>query len=610
MCGINLIIRAGLPCNGEEIRKMNEGLHHRGPDARHAVSFSCDVTQYFLGSTRLRVTDPSSLADQPICSADGRFYLSLNGEIYNHLTLRKELKNKSFSTHSDVETLLYGLIEQGEAFLPRLNGMFAFVFVDRETGNVLLARDPAGIKTLYYYAGDRIFVASSEARNIFLSGLVRKELNERPLFHYLRFRYVSGPETFYQNVFEVPPGMVFKIDSSGQVLEKNFFTPSCVGFDFSGEEAIANLKVLLQEVMTDQFPQEAASGILLSGGVDSSLLLSLMAESGIRHYPVFTLTHKKEETTFGTEDYKYARKAANLFSGELVSLDVDCDFLDTFPDFLEAVDFPVADPGGWATWGICRKARESVKVLFSGAGADEYFAGYNRHKAFHLYLSIAPLATPLFKKLAVFPETLPGWKNLRLGNKFIHSLEKEPEKTWQNFKSLSSFDSGFVKNPFIREKRFNPKEDYLLQALEDDRQNYLISDVLRVTDQYSMSSSMEVRVPYLDFRIIHFARQFSASELLKNGPKWMLKSILKSQGSAAIARRKKEGFTLPLGKWLLTEKGEDFLRPLTKKESVIFEYIYFDPVKKLLEEQKRGMKNLSSEIFALLLLNGWLEREF
>ncbi len=588
---------------------MNQATLHRGPDQSDFVRINLPSSIIYMGANRLAITAPDEHGSQPMSTADTGLHLCFNGEIYNHLALRNDL-NAEFRTLTDTETLLHGLRDKGTSFIRELNGMYAFACLDQARSVLTLVRDPQGMKPLYFYEDQDFFIASSEIRGILASGFVKKAFNEHALKHYLLFRYCKSPATFYQNIQELPPGSILQWQPETPVHTE--LLQAKPGRIYSPDDLIVEVtdKLLLDAVQS-QLPHYVNAGLLLSGGIDSSLLLAQLYSLGIKNFPVFSVVTSENYKNYGTNDAYYAGKAARLYEAEQHVLTLDPSVINSFPDYVQTIDQPVADAAGWLTWLISLQAGKYVKTIFSGAGADEYFAGYNRHTAFHHYMKIAPVGTPLLNKLAIFPETrnIPLRKGFRLLNKLLESVDNTPQKTWSNFISFNKFKNGFVKQSVLRPEKADFSFD-LSNALAHDRNNYLPYDVLKITDNASMAASLEVRLPYLDRQLTSYIQSIPADMLLKHGSKWILKTLLKNKGGYVLTQRSKEGFGIPMNKWLLSPSGKPLTDMLQRADNLLYEYMDRTAVMQLLNEHIHMKRDYSGELYSLIVLSAWLEREF
>jgi len=608
MCGINIIIDKSNKLDDSSIRCMNKATTHRGPDVTAFLKYYKNQTAY-VGNNRLKINDLSDVANQPMVSEDGRYILSYNGELYNFKELKqKYLSDYSLKTSSDTEVLLYLLIKQGQQVLPELNGMFVFAFYDSHTEKLVIARDTSGIKPVYYYNDENYFIASSELKGVLASRLVEKKLNAKQIPYYLQFKYVKKPETFYLNIFELEEGNVLEYERGASTIKK--YNPLVNETqNYSDDELITKVDNLLQDAVQRQLHADVPCGLFLSGGVDSTLLLALIREQGIKEFPVFSIVNSEKEKSFGTEDFYYASLAAEKYDAEHHQLTIEQESLHQLPEFINDIDQPIGDGAAFLTYLLSRQTSKYVKVILTGAGADELFAGYNRHEAFYYYLNNFYNKDLLISIIKRFSGRLPSGfnhplrKQFRLLNKFLSQLDKNPTTTFTNFCSSEVFGTIIEE-----ESNTKSKEEWLRYGLQRDRHEYLISDILALTDTMTMSSSLEARVPYLDAELISFVNSMPSETLLKHGKKWILKELLNKRDGQVFTERIKEGFGMPFGSWIREE--QNILKELTDKDNLLFRYVDYEEIKQLVTLHLLKKKDYSSELWSLLVLALWLKKEF
>lgn len=603
MCGIHFILEHQRNTD-LAIQKMTDSTSFRGPDESHFQSFG-DIG---LGANRLKITDQTPWAQQPFISPDRKHALVFNGEIYNYYDLKNELLRHQvqFRSGSDTEVLFNWLKQFGAAGIDRLKGMFAFVFVDLHLDKVIFARDRFGIKPLYFYHDQQKTIVASEIRSILASGKISKRLNTNQIAHYLLFKHAQSPDTFFENVKEVRPGHCVTYQN-GIMITKQYYQPATE----KRTSAPDNTKVenLLTKSVLQQINVPVSTGILLSGGVDSTLLLALANKEGFS-MPAFSIVNNRADRSFGTMDYHFARQAAKKFHAVHNEIEVDIGILKDFEALVGNMDQPMGDSAYLMTQIICKYASKSMKVLISGAGADEYFAGYNRHRAFQRYLQnkntwkfIFPYIRPLLQRVPV-GKTIPGRKYLRLGKKLANSISSSASDTWYNFVTLNNY--GLANNiQALASQKFD-----LDKALAYDRQHFLIEDVLAVSDRASMQSGVELRVPYLDDDLTDYIGAFSGDMLLKHGQKWILKEILKKYGGEAFANRPKEGFGLPLAGWLVRSETDHLWKEIFDRKSILHEFIPAELLHHILVEQKSGKEDHGPFLWSVLVLAHWLQQHF
>lgn len=581
---------------------MLSALQHRGPDAEGFLKLPFGKSTLFIGSNRLKINDLRDEANQPMGSEDGKYILSFNGEIYNHIALRQLLPKKyNFLTHSDTETLLYHLIEKAETGIEELNGMFGFAFADLTTQKITVTRDRFGMKPLYYFENQQYVIVSSEIKGILASGLVSKKLNSSQISHYLRYRFADAPQTFFQDIYEVEPHTVYTFSDKGFVQKA-----SCI----SSENAMppdTDLETILLQSVASHLKADVPVGLFLSGGVDSTLLLALANELGFKNLPAFTIGNQQL-----TQDENFARKAARQYGVELFEIETDSSLLLNFDDFVQKIDQPIADSAAWLTYLLSQKAsQQGVKAVISGAGADEFFGGYHRHQAFQFYLKHAKLLTQNKNLLSKIAGLLPA--RFRQIQKFLSQLDNNPQQTFLNFTALTT-PSVIQENLFTNYlSEWNSLKSLLGDleaALRFDQKYYLTQDILKMTDQMAMQAGIEVRLPYLDMNVNRLSQSLSGEYLLKNGKKWLLKDILKNKGGNIYITRKKEGLGFPFGKWLFSETGKELLQSLLQPHNFIYQLIDYKIINQLITLQKSGKADYTSELWAIFLLKKWLDKEF
>jgi asparagine synthase (glutamine-hydrolysing) len=562
-------------------------------------------------------------------TADGRYWLLFNGAIYNFRSLRHCLRYAyDFQTDSDTEVLLYWLVENGREGLSQLDGMYALAFYDCHAERLLLARDPWGMKPLFYAENDKYLVVSSEIRGVLASGLVAKEPELAQVAHYLRFKFAQRPGTFYRGIGELEPGAAY-VSSPGKALSVAGLLPDGEPTEAfaapTGKAVLPRLTQALTETVARHLQADVPAGLLLSGGVDSTLLLALAREAGVTDLPVFTVAYGGEDEAHATRDHHFARQAARQYGAAYHEVPIGRNLLDSFWEWLPTLDQPVGDGAAWLTWLLAREARKQVKVLLSGAGADELFGGYYRHWAFYQYLKkydwlqfVAPLLRPV-------AAALPNHGALRRWQKLGTQLGARPGETFVNF--TAHLPASLLREELDRAgvNRYSQAgmwvgptgggksdftEEHLQHALRHDQRHYLSGDVLAVTDRMTMQHGLEARLPYLGRAVAGLAHSLPAAFRLEGGRKWLLKEVLRQQGGAPYGQRRKEGFGMPFGQWLRTPAGKPLVELLRNQESAIFEVLLYKQANQMLRGHLSGKRDYSSELWTLLVLAGWLEQEF
>lgn len=607
MCGINLIIDKKKTLTPDTISIMSATTHHRGPDeTKHQVlHFNSKIC--YLGANRLKITDHTDAASQPFISENLKHSLLFNGEIYNYCNLKNDLiqHGVSFTTHSDTEVLFHWLKHYGKEGIKKLEGMFAFIFIDLERQEILLARDRFGIKPIYYFEDNNFFIASSEIKAIFSTGLVKKTVRPNQIDHYLSYKYANPPETFFKNIFELTPGSIMHNKSNTwEIVPFLNDHPSKV----DSTPDIEKIESLITNSLLQQLDAKVPLGLLLSGGIDSTLLLALATKEGFQ-LPTYSIVNRDKDRSFGTQDYTYSRLAASTYGSIHHEIEINSSILDQFESFIDELDQPIGDSAYFLTSEVCKNASKSMKILLSGAGADEFFAGYNRHKAFYTYLNhkklfdiSIPFAKPLINSL---PSGIPFpyRKKIQLLKKLINSHDRSPEKIYNNYITFEQFR--------IDQRAFDQTSsvsNWFEWALKHDQQNYLVSDVLALSDKAAMLHGIELRVPFLEENLAHYLSGLPSEALITKGQKWILKNILSKNGGGKFINRPKEGFGLPLSHWLFNKKVARLWELFELNESLIYTYIDKTIVDHLIDQQKRKVEDHGPLLWSLLVLGHWLQR--
>lgn len=534
MCGIHLIWGKG--ANEYAINSMLQQSQHRGPDQQ--ASFS-PWPGLWIGVNRLKILHTGSEADQPFWSPDDRSLLIWNGEIYNYSELRNLLEKMGiiFITKSDTEVVLHLLRAFGTQGLAKLNGMFALIYVDLTEKSVLVARDRNGEKPLYYAQDQNRLILSSQCSSI--QAEKPSELDHSQFEHYFFLRAPKPGSTFSKGIHEWKPERYSKILSHSTFRWDNIPSSS----KLESKPTFDLFKKVLKSSVLNQFHADVPVGITLSGGADSSLLYALWyRETGTPLSSYTIQVEQKYRSTYPDGN------AANRFKEKYPSLNHQINinqktFWENWDDYLISVDQPIGDSAGFLNWMIGKEAKESVKVLISGAGADELWGGYQRHKGFDLYQKRKGLLLnfqPILEKLPLSRRYL----------KFISGIEPNLQKTFLNFTGLENLPEDLTEDYY---RIFNKNLPPYTQMLDFDRQVYLVQDVLKIQDNALMAHSIEGRSPYLDASMLTLWRNVKDEKSLKGKP-W-IKEYLNELDLAWISERKKMGFGLPLKEWF-AENGE------------------------------------------------------
>jgi len=626
MCGINVIVDKKSVLPPELIVRMNKAIAHRGPDYTDWRVVPFGEGRVYVGVNRLKVIDPNDRANQPFGYEEGHddssesLLLAYNGEAYNFFDLRNQLLNEGvqFTTASDTEVVLHWLRLHGAEGLTHIKGMYALAYVDASSGTMLLACDPSGMKPLYVYNDEHFTVASSELRGALATSLVKAIPNAKAVAQYLAYKHATHTETFYTSLAALQPGVVMQMDKYFNIGTKEQPPREASNLQAGIARAdTAHVEQLLQEALLNHMVGGQQPGLFLSGGTDSTLLLAMLYAEGYDQLQAFSVVNTSKEAKYGTNDYLYARKAAAQYGAVHYEVEVDHNtFLQHWPLYVASQDQPIGDSAGFSTWYLALQAANHTNVVLSGAGADELFGGYHRHRAFQVYLNnegaLKRLAPILSRMASIIPDgrAVPGRKKLRLLKKLANTVAADPRTTWQNFVAMEAMPGCTLPYAATKPQGNDPVEAWLYWALTYDRTQYLVHDVLALNDRMCMQHGLEMRMPYLDEALQQFLLSMPASYRLSYGPKWLLKKILTKHDGKAYAKRPKEGFGLPIGYWL--RKG--WLKPLLgfidDGSHALYSYVEFGTVQHIAEQHMRGKRDYSQQLYALMLLAHWLPKGY
>ena len=574
MCGIHGIYRFdGLSVEPGVLSAMGDRTRHRGPDDEGShVDGQCGIAM-----RRLSIIDLAG-GHQPLSNADQTLWLVCNGEIYNFRELRSELQGRGyhFKTGSDSEVLLHLYDAEGDDFVLRLNGMFDFALWDARRRRLLIGRDRLGVKPLYVLQDTQRLAFASEAKALLALPGVSAELDRQVVADYLHLGYVAAPGCIFKGIRKLPPATLLAVED-GQVREWRYWRlPERVITDVSESEWIERVRRQLDESVCMQMVSDVPIGAFLSGGVDSSAVVGLMArhsEQPIRTYAI-GFTGGEAEALYN--ELPYARRVAEMFSTRHREIVVRPDVVALLPKLLWHMDEPLSDTAFITTFLVSEFAREDVKVILSGVGGDELFGGYRRYLGGH-YARRYHCWPRWFRRSASFAaRRLPADRHsgllntLRLAKGFLASAEMTADERYRSY--LQVLDRQGVADLLLDPPAGASdslslafaaagNDDELNRMFAVDAETQLPDDLLLLTDKMSMAVSLECRVPLLDHQLVELAAAMPASIKVRDGRlKHLMKASLADLLPDDILNRKKRGFGTPMGAWLKRE-----LAPLLKR---------------------------------------------
>ena len=577
MCGIFGIVARDVAIPSGILERGMQALAHRGPDDAGTILLrdSSDVpAEIGLGNRRLAILDLSALAHQPMHDAETGNWIVYNGEIYNFCEVRAELERRGtrFVSHSDTEVVLKAYAHWGDGCLSRFRGMFAFALWDARQHRLFIARDPMGIKPLYYAQSANYFLFASEVRALLGTGLIRPRIDQAGLLNYLTFGSAYDPLTLIDGVRALSAGCTL-VWQKGKIRESAYWNlvdaPSARSDTSShprnGSVPAADIQKLLEESVRMQLVSDVPVGIFLSGGIDSSALVSIVSRGGVRP-STFSIVFRESDYS----EAEYSRAVANKFRTDHHEITVSqTDLLRAIPDALSAMDLPTMD--GINTYFVSRETRKAgVKVALSGLGGDEIFAGYSSFRTI-----------PRWERVARVWQHLPGLTRRGVASVFGAMVPSSDQN--RKLAVLLRNGQGVLHPYFVSRMLFTPEQrrslldsvgpavselalagqrDRLDRSVPLDPINrvsylesscYMLNTLLRDADVMSMSQGLEVRVPLIDHELAKKVMRLPGAAKLGTTPKKLLVDALEGSLPAEIVRRPKRGFTLPFEHWMRQE---------------------------------------------------------
>ena len=599
------------------LKNMAAAMQHRGPDDE---GFYLEG-QIGLAHKRLSIIDLAT-GKQPISNENGKIWVVFNGEIYNYQQLRETLikKGHQFKTKTDTEVIVHCYEEYGRECLSQLRGMFAFAIWNAERKELFLARDRVGIKPLYYSILKDSFLFGSEIKAILCDGTVPRDLDFPAINRFLNYLYLPGEKTLFKSVHKLPPGH-YLLAKEGRVethryWDLNFSELRNGNLDFStAKEQLLNL---LRETVRLHMISDVPVGFLLSGGVDSTGLLSLSLSETDKEISTFTIGFEGESFA---DERPYARLAANRYGTNHYDLTINArDFADFLPKYVWHMEEPVCEPPAVALYYISKLASQKVKVLISGEGGDEAFAGYQHYRNIVWLERIKTALGPLKGLGSLFVDNLSKLPGFHRIGKFSPLMVLPFGEYYQGKTSypLRSFAKRYLtdefleiaskEDPFIRLAGLAENvssKDVLGRMLYIDAMTWLPDDLLVKADKMTMANSVELRVPLLDHQVLEFAASLPPCYKLHGfTTKFILKDTLKDFVPEEIIKRKKTGFPVPYQRWLRNDLKSSIKEILLDDRTIGRGYFEKNIIEDMLNNNK-GHLDYSKEIFSLVTLELW-----
>ena len=620
MCGISgqFNFQRREPVERETIVRMARSIAHRGPDDEGFFI----AGPVGLGFRRLSIIDLAG-GHQPMSDAEETVWIIFNGEIYNYRELRAELQSKGhqFRTNSDTEVIIHGYKEWGTDVFNHLNGMFGLAIWDVPNERLVVARDAMGIKLIYHKIDNGQLSFGSEIRSILAAGYSKPAVDPVALNLLLRFRYTPSPLTIFQDIRKLAPGTMLVVEK-GQCREERWykFIPTPFPTPKKKEEAACELLELYRGAVKRHLLSDVPVGVLLSGGLDSGLLLALMNEQG-GPWPAYTIGYGE---SFEDDELTDAAVTAALLGARHVRVKLDqTEFERSLPKIVECLEEPIATSSIVPMYFVSQRARQDVKVALIGQGPDELFGGYKRHLGIHYGNWWRGLPAGLRSMAGFAVNRLPRNEMLKRG---VRSLGSEDRlKRYQDVFSLAPAEmiDGLFRDDILPQRNGHELVDYwrdLLPQIEhtDELGGFqlleircsLPDELLMYADKLSMAHSLEVRVPYLDRTVVEYVQRLGADLKVRNGTrKWLHRQVCQNYLSPRILKRKKRGFAANVvDQWFHSSLNGALREALVDESSLMFGLLNPKPVRRLLEGHQSGRQDNHKLLFSLVMVEQWLRR--
>lgn len=623
MCGIAGFTRYFDPTGDlSSLERMGDRIAHRGPDA-HGEYLDEGIG---LCHRRLSIIDLSTAGNQPMFSEDGNLVIVFNGEIYNYLELRKDLEKKGYEFKSKTDTEVILALYQFEGFrcLDKLFGMFAIALWDKHKQELFLARDRLGKKPLYYYHDQKKFVFGSEIKAILEIETVPKEIRHDAIYDFFVYQYVPESKSIFNNIHKLKPGHFLTINKNG-VNVKQYWDVTFKTQTTSSEDEISEGLFDIVDACTKQrMISDVPLGAFLSGGVDSSGVVALMAKNSQK--PVVTCSIGFDSKKY--DEIQYAKQVADQYHTTHHELTVKENILDNLDHIAGFFDEPFADQSLVPTFFVSQLAKTKVTVALAGDGGDENFAGYSKYSVDQIENNLRN-KIPGFIRENLFPPFVNPLQhsNIRSFNRagtLLNAMSKSPA---EGFYLTNTFMTDMMWNrlandnlkreideyhPSIQSMQFYnaaDADDHLSRVLYTDIKTYLVGDILVKVDRMSMANSLEVRAPILDHRVVEYAASIpSHLKLHRKEKKYILKKAFGRLLPPDILYRKKMGFSVPLAHWLRNELKVTAEEKLFQSENGLSNYFKPVEIKNIWLEHQQGIRDHSTALWSLLMFEFWWQK--
>jgi asparagine synthase (glutamine-hydrolysing) len=632
MCGIiGAFNHSGvqLGITHDDIHQRMARMQYRGPDAQDTWNNSGGTV--ILGHLRLSILDPRPEGTQPMhyTDANGTYTIAYNGEVYNYLEIKEELiqKGYSFNTGTDTEVILKAFAAWGQCAVQRFNGMFAIAIYNDITDTMTLIRDRLGIKPVYYKINDESLIFASEVKAI-------RDLGDTPTLYtpnihsYMEYGYTTGEQTMDRGILRLMPGHILTLKSGEKPKVSCYWylnrpqkndIPS-----LSFDEAVKTGRELFADALKLRMRADVPVGVFLSGGLDSSAVVAMLSEQLDR--PIQTFSVRYDIGAYGEEydESVYAEQVSKQFGTEHHTFTMTAeDFEKYIPQFVSTMDEPVTEAAALSLHFVSELAKDHVTVVLSGEGSDELFAGYDLYQYMQKLEQIRTVLTPLGTSFisGILSKALPNGSKIK---KYAQLASKPFE---ERYKGISVYDGSYatkINGPTLTSASV-PKEheqnimqstqgqDIVSRMLQFDTQTWLVDDLLIKADRMSMGSSLELRVPFLDYRMVEFAASLPTDYKIRQGEgKYILKKMMEGKLPDNIIYREKKGFPTPLARMFAGPLKDYVKRTFLDVTPIIVKYELFlgEPIKELCEEHWAGTADHHRILWQLIVLEEWFKQNY
>ena len=613
MCGIAGIVNQerSQPVNPELLRVMMRAMTHRGPDD-HGEYLAGNVG---FGHLRLSIIDLTG-GHQPLANEDDTIWIVFNGEIYNFPELFRELQSlgHTFKTHCDTEAIVHAYEQWGFDCVKHLRGMFAFAIHDQRQDLIFAARDRLGIKPFYYYLDGKTFVCASEIKPILQSGCVTPRVDFEAVESFVSVGYVPGTKSIFADIYKLQPAHYLILQRGQLQLRRYWDFNNIPRSSASPADQLHRLAEKLQESVKCHLLSDVPLGVFLSGGVDSSAIVALMAEAGTKEIETFSVGFQDAPES---DELQYARQVAKMYHTQHHEFILQPgNFLDTLEELTKMFAEPVVEGSGIALYQLAKHAKGSVTVALSGEGSDEIFAGYHLYSRFIKLQQLGRWTAPVRPAI----NRLKRWTSNEKVRKYLDWITTDIEAGYRG----TSYDvTAGVREMIFSGDFINRNGTYLVDTFHEqfrrvayidtvarlqyvDAQTWLVDDILTKSDRMTMAASIECRVPFLDHELLELAATLPRDLKIRRGTgKYALKKLLEPYLPKNIIYRKKRGFPLPLRRWFqhdLFERAESLLTSAKFRQRGYFNPAYINHI---LTEHKQGRQDFSRRLLTFCLFELW-----